>query len=440
MSTKRSDPLGDNIDWFRQASPYISSMRGATMVLSATDAALHQPGEALLRDVALLNQLGVRVVLVHGIRDQLDSALQAERIKSRFHDGRRVTPAEALPALAAVIGRERIAVEAALSAGSSALQVARTNVVSGNTITARPYGIHDGVDFQHTGLVRRVDAPAIHAQLDRGAVVLLSPLGYSPGGELFNLRHEDLATEVAVALRADKLIHLLPKRDIKALTRARAFELTPPQSDDFVRRRPRLAEPLRVALNSAADASRRGVRRSHLLDAELDGSLLRELFSRDGCGTMITTDGYDGLRRAAADDLPGLEQLIRPLEAQGALVPRAREQLEQELPHYTVIERDGLIVACAAMFQHARSCELACLATHRDYRNAGHAEQLLQHLQQQARDAGAEVLFVLTTQTSHWFRERGFAPGQLDDLPVAKRALYNTSRNSNIMLKDLRKD
>ncbi|MGB0867853.1 MAG: amino-acid N-acetyltransferase, partial [Granulosicoccaceae bacterium] len=399
MSNKRSDPLGDNIDWFRQASPYIRSMRDATLVISATDAALHQLHDALLSDVALLNQLGIRVVLVHGIRDQLDVALQAQRIQSSFHEGRRVTPAEALPSLTAVIGRERIAVEAALSASTSGLQTVRTNVVSGNYITAKPYGIHDGVDYQQTGLVRRVDAMAIHAQLDRGAVVLLSPVGYSPSGELFNLRHEDLATEVAVALRADKLIQLLPKRDIQPLSRSAVFEISPQETDDFIRRRKRLVEPLRVALSSAADACRRGVRRSHILDAELDGSLFRELFSRDGCGTMVTADGYDGLRRASADDLPGLESLIRPLEVRGALVPRAREQLEQELENYTVIERDGLIVACAAMFKHDKSCELACLATHEDYRNAGHAEQLLSHLQQQAKLAKAEVIFVLTTQT-----------------------------------------
>lgn len=437
MSNKRSDTLGENIDWFRQASPYIRSMRDATLVLSATDAAMHQQSDALLGDIALLNHLGVRIVLVHGIRDQLEQALQAEQIQSSFHGGRRVTPAAALPALTAVIGRERIAVEAALSAGVSGMHNARSNVVSGNVITAKPYGIHEGIDFQHTGLVRKVDASAIHAQLDRGAVVLLSPLGYSPSGEMFNLRHEDLATEVAVALRADKLIHLLPKRDMQVLTRAGLHQITPQASDAFVKRRKKLIEPLKVALGSAADACRRGVRRSHLLDAELDGSLFRELFTRDGCGTMITTDGYDGLRRATADDLPGLEQLIRPLEAQGALVPRAREQLEHDVEHYHVIERDGLIVACAAMFKHQDSCELACLATHNDYRNAGHAEQLLQHLTQQAQAAKAERMFVLTTQTIHWFKERGFKPGKLDDLPASKRAFYNTNRNSKIMLKTL---
>lgn len=437
MSTKRSDPLGDNIDWFRQASPYIRSMRDSTLVLSATDAAMHQKTDALLGDVALLNHLGVRVVLVHGIRDQLDVALQAASIESSFHGGRRVTPTEALPALTGVIGRERIAVEAALSAGVSGMPTARTNVVSGNYITAKPYGIHDGVDFQHTGLVRRVDAAAIHAQLDRGAVVLLSPVGYSPNGELFNLRHEDLATEVAVALRAEKLIHLLPKRDVQALTKAALHQISPQETDAFIKRRKRLIEPLKVALSSAADACRRGVRRSHVLDAELDGSLFRELFTRDGCGTMITSDGYDGLRRAGPDDLLGLEQLIRPLEAQGALVPRARDQLEQDVESYTVIERDGLIVACAAMFKHENSCELACLATHQDYRNAGHAEQLLKHLEQQAKAQRAKVLFVLTTQTSHWFNERGFELGSLSDLPVGKRELYNHNRNSKIMLKTI---
>ncbi len=327
--------------------------------------------------------------------------------------------------------------EAALSAGVANTPATRTNVVSGNFITAKPYGVHDGVDFQQTGLVRKVDGTAIHAQLDKGSVVLISPVGYSPSGELFNLRHEDLATEVAVALRAEKLIHLLAKTEIKPLVRAAIHQISPPQADTLIRRRRSMAEPLKVALASAADASRRGVRRSHLLDAQLDGSLFRELFSRDGCGTMISTDGYDGLRRATAEDLPGIEQLIRPLEEQGALVPRAREQLEHDLAHYAVIERDGLIVACAAMFAHDSVCELSCLATHPNYRNAGHAEQLLNHLEEQARLARAEALYVLTTQTSHWFKERGFKTGQLQDLPTTKRAQYNHNRNSKIMLKAL---
>lgn len=438
MSTKRNDPLGENIDWFRQASPYIRSMRDTTLVLSATDTVIHQLGNALLNDAALLNHLGIRIVLVHGIRDQLEQALAAEQIVSSYHGGHRVTPSEALPTLAAVIGRERIAIEAALSASAPGIASTRVSVVSGNYITARPYGVHDGVDFQQTGLVRRVDATAIHAQLDKGAIVLLSPMGFSPSGELFNMRHEDLATEVAVALRADKLIHLMGKKEVQPLERAAIHQISPQETDALIQRRRTMPAPLKVALGSAADACRRGVRRCHLLNAELDGSLFRELFTRDGCGTMITTDGYDGLRRAVADDLPGLEQLIRPLENQGALVPRAREQLEQDLEHYVVIERDGLIVACAALFVHDHIAELASLATHTDYRNAGHAEQLLKHVEQQAKNNGTETIYVLTTQTSHWFKERGFSTGKLSDLPDSKRARYNKNRNSKIMLKNIR--
>jgi amino-acid N-acetyltransferase len=194
---------------------------------------------------------------------------------------------------------------------------------------------------------------------------------------------------------------------------------------------------MRRQLHSAIQACRGSVRRVHLLDRQQDGALLLELFTRDGLGTLITADAFEGLRVATIDDVGGVLELIKPLEQQGVLVKRSRELLEMEIGHFLVIERDGTIIACAALYpgDKRNQAELACLAVHDDYRNKGRGDALLQAIEQRAVMNGIEQLVVLTTRTAHWFRERGFLPGNLSHLPAGKKALYNYQRNSKVFYK-----
>ena len=434
---RHDDPSGI-IHWFRNAAPYVHQHRGRTFVVFFSGAAVDSDSfDPLVHDLGLLHALGIRLVLVHGARPQIERRLALEGIEPHYAQGLRVTDGEAMERVIEAVGRVRVWIEArlTLSLANTPMSGSRIRVSSGNFLWARPLGVRDGVDFQHTGEVRKVDVPALRQQLDQGQCVLLSPLGYSPTGEVFNLSGEEVAAHTAGALEADKLILLNDEDYRKPL---------PPQLDlnglALWLDKPDLPPTLRRHLESARAALQAGVARCHIVSRHIDGGLLQELFTRDGVGTLVTSGGYEGLRPATIDDVGGILELIKPLEAAGALVKRSREQLELEIDHFFVIERDGLIVACAALypFPEEQAGELACLAVHPDYRGAGRGDQLLHHIEAHARRMGLARLFVLSTQTMHWFQERGYLPGDLADLPVARARLYNYQRQSRIFVKNLR--
>lgn len=431
----------DHVNWFRASAPYIHTHRGRTFVILFGGEAVDHPSFAhLIHDIALLGSLGVRLVLVHGARPQIEKQLKTLGLDSDFADELRVTPAENMPGVEQAVGQVRMAIEAQLSMGlpNTPMAGAAVRVVSGNFITAQPYGIHNGVDFGQTGNVRNVDAKAINNQLEQKNVVLISPIGYSPTGETFNLRAEDVATQTAIALQADKLIFIMDNNGVTDENGHLLAQLNLVQAKQWQQghggdnHNDSLTQ---THLNSAARACRKGVKRAHMISRDIDGALLLELYSRDGVGTLVTAGNYEGLRTATIDDIGGIIELISPLEQQGVLVRRSREQLELDIKDFTVIERDSMIIACAALFlfPEEKSAELACLAVHPDYQRHGRGNDLMEHIEWQARKQHVEKLFTLTTQTTHWFLERGFREISPDDLPVEKKALYNYQRKSKAL-------
>ncbi|WJW75171.1 amino-acid N-acetyltransferase [Thiohalobacter sp. IOR34] len=438
---KKKNPSCSFVDAIRHAAPYIHAHRGRTFVIGFSGEAVEDPGFAtLVHDIGLLHSLGVRLVLVHGARPQIERRLKESGTELKYAQGLRITDDRALAGVKQAVGSVRVEVEAQLSMGLAATPMAgaQLGVASGNFVTARPLGVRDGIDYQHTGEVRRIDAPAIREQLGIGRVVLLSPLGYSPTGEVFNLHAEEVATAAAIELKADKLILLVEGRGLTDGRRRLIRQLTPPGAQAILRGRRVLSEDMRRHLESAVLASRRGVRRCHLIGRQSDGALLSELFTRDGVGTLITAETYEGLRQAGIDDVGGILELIEPLEQEGVLVRRSRERLEMEIDRFFVVERDGLIIACAALYPDGHGFgELACLAVHPDYRGQGRGDQLLEAIERHARQQGIDRLFVLTTRTSHWFQERGFRRADVRELPVKRRSLYNYQRNSRVLIKPL---
>ncbi len=427
---------------FRQAGPYINAHRGRTFViLFGGEAVLDARLASLIGDISLLHSLGIRLVLVHGARPQIEERLRETGPPPRFVNGLRITDSETLLVVKQAVGQAHIQVEASLSMAlaNSPMYGARIRVVSGNFITARPVGVRDGVDYCFTGEVRRIDTAAINTVLGNNAIVLLSPLGYSPTGEVFNINAEEVATAAAAALRADKLLLLLDNPRLTDRDGRLLRQLSPSDTERVLHDGVTLSPEMTRHLHSALRACRAGVRRIHLLDRTLEGALLLELFTRDGIGTLITTDIYEGLRPATIDDAGGILELIRPLETEGVLVRRSRELLEIEIDRFTVVERDGAIIGCAALYPFAaeRLGELACVAVHPDYRNQGRADALLCFLERQARRQGLEQLFVLTTRAAHWFQERGFELAEVEDLPLEKRQLYNWQRRSKVLVKSL---
>ena len=437
------------IDWFRAASPYINAHRGKTLVLAL-------PGEwlrsdllpTLTHDLTLLSHLGLRLVVCFGLRAQVDEQLAHEHVPSAIVAGRRVTDAPALRAIIEAAGVTRNALESRLSMGlpNTPMAGAHLSVSSGNYVTAQPFGIHDGVDFQHTGSVREVHATAITALLDAGHVVLLPPLAYSVTGDVFNVTVSELASAVAQSLAADKLVFLVDKLPLdeagQVLRQASAQHLARWHDASLAGEQPDMAagdSDLNSLVPHAIQACRSGVKRVHLLQNNDRNALLCELFTRDGSGTMITATSWEHIRPASIQDVGGIIELIEPLQANGTLIDRSREQLELDIERFIISERDGMVVACAAMYpdETSQSIEIACIATHPSYRGEGRADQLITHIESRARQEGYQLARVLSTRTGHWFLERGYKEVAPDALPPIRRAAYNQQRNSKIYQKTL---
>jgi amino-acid N-acetyltransferase len=429
------------VSWFRHSAPYIKAHRGRTFVIAFGGEFVADARFAhFIHDVALLNTLGVRLVLVHGARPQIERLLRERSIKSRYHQGLRVTDATALACVKQAVGSVRIEIEALLSTGiaNSPMAGASIRAVSGNFVTARPLGVRNGVDFEHTGEVRRIDAQAIRKTLEDNTMVLISPLGYSPTGEVFNLGAEEVAAAIAVELRADKLLYLTEQAGVADAKQKLLHQLTLSAAEKILSSRRAVAEGARY-LSCAVHACHNGVPRAHLISRRTDGALLLELFTRDGIGTLIAGDMYEDMRAATIDDVAGILELIAPLEEEGVLVRRSRERLETEIGYFTIMERDGMVIGCAALYPYPKEGvgELACLVVHPDYRDTGRGEALLEQIERRAKQGKIKRLFVLTTHTPHWFQERAFKAGDIKDLPVARQALYNYQRNSKVFIKKL---
>ncbi|MDB5892503.1 MAG: N-acetylglutamate synthase [Rhodoferax sp.] len=439
------------VPWFRAVAPYIHMIRGKTFVVAiAGEAIAAGKLQHVAQDLALIQSMGVKIVLVHGFRPQVNEQLAAKGHAARYSQGMRITDSVALDCAQEAAGQLRYEIEAAFSQGlpNTPMAGATVRMISGNFITARPVGIVEGVDFQHSGLVRKVDAAGIRRTLDFGAIVLLSPFGFSPTGEAFNLTMEDVATSVAIDIQADKLIFLteVPGLQIDPLAPASEdnpidTELPLAAAEKLLAQLPAPLQPTDVAfyLRHCVRACKAGVERSHILPFAVDGSLLLEVYTHDGIGTMVIDEKLEELREANSDDVGGIVQLIEPFEQDGTLVKRSRTEIERDAHLYTVIEHDGVIFACAALYPYpeSKTAEMAALTVSPQSQGQGDGEKVLKRIEQRARAAGLESIFVLTTRTMHWFIKRGFVPTEPDWLPEARKRKYNWDRKSQVLVKKL---
>jgi len=431
----------DHVASFRQTSPYIKAYRGKTFVIMLPGAGVtHENFANIIHDIALLNHLGVRIVLVHGARQQVELQLSKKSAASEMINGKRVTTSDILDEVVQAVGTTRFKIEAAMSTGlpNSPMYKANIQVRGGNFVSAMPAGVIDGVDLQYTGKIRRIDSVGLDEMLYGGAIVLVSPLGYSATGETFNLSYTEVATEIAIELQADKIIAFTKANGVLDDNGDLLRQITLLQCEKLLLRK-ELSDS-HYSLKACHKACDKGVSRAQMISYAEDGALIKELFTRDGFGTMVHRDSYELIRRARIDDVGGILNLIEPLEEQGVLVRRSRERLEQEIEHFTVMEIDGTIVSCAALYPFVQNNagELACVATHTEYQKGGRAAKLLAHIEKQASKIKMSQLFVLTTQTEHWFLEQGFKPSTLEILPKERKRLYNYQRNSKIFVKALK--
>ena len=433
------------VEGFRHSVPYINTHRGKTFVIMLGGEAIeHENFSSIVNDIGLLHSLGIRLVVVYGARPQIDANLAAHHHEPLYHKNIRVTDAKTLELVKQAAGTLQLDITARLSMSlnNTPLQGAHINVVSGNFIIAQPLGVDDGVDYCHSGRIRLIDEDAIHRQLDSGAIVLMGPVAVSVTGESFNLTSEEIATQLAIKLKAEKMIGFCSSQGVTNDDGDIVSELFPNEAQARVEAQEEKGDynsgTVRF-LRGAVKACRSGVRRCHLISYQEDGALLQELFSRDGIGTQIVMESAEQIRRATINDIGGILELIRPLEQQGILVRRSREQLEMEIDKFTIIQRDNTTIACAALypFPEEKIGEMACVAVHPDYRSSSRGEVLLERIAAQAKQSGLSKLFVLTTRSIHWFQERGFTPVDIDLLPESKKQLYNYQRKSKVLMADL---
>jgi len=439
------------VPWFRSVAPYIHKFRNQTFVVGiAGEAIAAGKLHNLAQDLAMIQSMGVKVVLVHGFRPQVNEQLAAKGHQAKYSHGIRITDSVALDCAQEAAGQLRYEIEAAFSQGlpNTPMAGSTVRVLSGNFITARPVGIVDGVDFQHSGLVRKVDVGGITRTLDMGALVLLSPFGFSPTGEAFNLSMEEVATSVAIAMQADKLIfvtevHGIPLDPTQPVSEDNAIDTELPlaAAEGLLAQLPPAQQPTDTAfyLQHCVKACKAGVERSHIIPFAVDGALLLEVYVHDGIGTMVVDEKLEELREATPDDVGGILQLIEPFEKDGTLVKRSRTEIERDVANYTIVEHDGVIFACAALYPYpeGKTAEMAALTVSPQSQGQGDGEKVLKRIEQRARLMGLQSIFVLTTRTMHWFIKRGFQQVDPDWLPEARKRKYNWNRKSVVMVKRL---
>lgn len=427
------------VNWLRSVAPYINAFRHRTFVIAfGGEVVADGKFTTLTHDLNLLQSLGVRLVLVYGARPQTEERLMERGVKPRYHQGTRITDDVALRCVTEAAATMGFEIEARLSMGVANSPMANSSirVASGNFVTARPIGVVDGVDFQHTGLVRKIDAQGIEKRLEDGEMVLLPPLGWSPTGEIFNLTVEEVATAAAMALNAEKLIFLTDTPGVVDEDGDTISEMSDREAEEWLSGKSSKPEDITLYLPCAVRACQASVKRVHLITRHIDGALLQELFTREGIGTLVSRDTGDTIRAAQAEDVPGLLAIIEPLEEEGVLVKRSRVLLESEIERFSVLVYDQQIIGCVALYPFEGDAgELACLAIRPEYRNEGRGEALLKYVEARARKLGLRRLFLLSTRTGQWFAERGFEETSVNRLPRKKQALYNYQRRSKVFVK-----
>ncbi len=439
------------VPWFRSVAPYIHMHRGKTFVVGVAGEAI-EAGKLpnLVQDIALIQSMGVKIVLVHGFRPQVNEQLRLKGHSARYSHGMRITDSVALDCAQEAAGQLRYEIEAAFSMGlpNTPMAGSTVRVISGNFLTARPVGIVDGIDFMHSGLVRKVDVAGITQTLNAGSLVLLSPLGFSPTGEAFNLTMEEVATSVAMALQADKLLFVTETPGIRTRPNEPSGEDNPIDTELSLADARRLLNSLPPAndpsdlgfyLQHCVKACVGGVERSHILPFAVDGALLLEIYMHDGIGTMVVDEKLEELREATHEYVGGILQLIEPFEKDGTLVRRDRTEIERDVEQYTVIDHDGVIFGCAALYPYpeAGTAEMAALTVSPQSQGQGDGEKILKRVEQRARAMGLKSIFVLTTRTTHWFLRRGFVQVDPDWLPEARKRKYSWDRKSQVLVKNI---
>jgi len=430
------------ISTIREVFGYIARFKGQLFILKIEDALLDHPlFPVLIRDIAQLQKIGIRILIVLGTRNSIDQKLATYGIASKVHDGVRLTSPEAMPiAELASIG----VAETLLSH----LTANGCNGVQGNWVQARSLGIVDGVDFMRTGRVDRIQKDILLHFLEDGFIPILPPIGWNKLGLPYNISSTELATALCENLQVGKLFFIGIDEGISAEGLARGEKtqelelnswgiisaLDIHQAKELLTLNPELPHTQKDYLHNAIKACEAGANRVHLVNGLSQGSILHEVFSSRGEGTMVYTNQYSSVRAATIDDVPDILRIMQDYIERGYLISRTPEDIEERISEYLVYIVDNSILGCGALFDWGEGHgEVAAIAVDANYRASGVGEVIVRALIAQASTRNLDKLFLLTTQATDWFYTLGFDDGRFEDLPQSKQAKYDRKRNSRIL-------
>jgi amino-acid N-acetyltransferase len=436
------------IETLRQAFSYVDRYRGRLFVITIDDSLLsHHYFPLLVRDIALLHRMGIRIALVPGARNHISRLLRRFGVRWTTHNDVRITRPEAMRYV-------KLAASDAADKLVSLLSEHGVDTTAGNWTRARAIGVHNGVDYHNAGTVESIQTTVVSRMLEDGVVPLFTTIGWGPRGVAYNVSAHHLAVAVSRELQAAKLFFLVGSSTVP---RASSLHLPTPaaagvRDDGTVSNlslelargaldgtpRSRWDGNSRRLVEFAAQACSEGVPRAHIVDGRVQGALLQEIFSNQGSGLMIYANEHSNVRAMTRTDIPDVERLMQPAIESGRLLPRSQRQLEQHLEEYVLYEVDGTLHGCAALHRYpGKQAEIAALVVDEEFASAGTGRHLVSYLLTRARAAGMRRVFALTTQATDWFANLGFRPAKPADLPPARRALYDRRRNSRVLVCDV---
>ncbi len=447
----QNSPILEKAERIRDVIRYIKRFKNATVVIYLDDEIIDSPlFVSHIRDIALIHQAGLRVIIVPGARKKIDDYLSKNGIKWTYEKGIRITPTEAMPLI------KNAAFDAA-NVVMTSLAGENLTAVIGNWVRARGKGVLGGVDFATAGEIDKLDDNTIKTILDSGFIPIFPCIGWSLNGKPYNISSAELSAQIATHLKADKLFFLLPDAELSAknFKIPKDIGLSPEgcipamnieELDEFLKLNvisTEQSESKNLALNLftkiismlrlAKKAVESGVTRVHILNGALEGTLPCEIFSDLGSGTMIYKSNYGKFRAMRREDISAVLSLIRPFVSKGILLPRTEQQMESEYNDFIVYELDGAIRACAALHIYDRSqAEIAAVAVDETCAHIGIGPKMIEYLVEKAKTISIESVFILTTQTADWFEKQGFVSDKIETLPEKRREIWNPKRGSKL--------
>jgi len=388
----------------------------------------------VLLDIAVLRSLNIQVILLHGAAEQIAHLAREQGIDPSDVDGS--GPTDDVTLELAMTAGNRLAHEILEGFAAHDLRSAVTNAIN-----AQPVGIIRGESQLNTGRVEKIDVELLSGMLERGVVPVVPPLGFDRSGRTYRLNSDAVAVAVAESLRAVKVIFITTEDGL--LDQGKLIRELP--ASELEKRLPSNEEAAHFSNLSKARAAIRachaGIPRVHVINGRTNEGLLTEVFSNEGIGTLIYANDYQQIRSIRKKDVRHLIQLTRDSVEAEELTERSRQDILRQLDDYYLFEIDRHPIGCVALhlYPNERKGELAFLCVSHSHERQGIGRRLMEFVEEKARQAGVEMLFLLSTQAYSYFQEKaGFVEGSIADLPAERSAAHvGSGRNSKILIKRL---